>query len=109
MILHFSHIGFTDARTFIALEFVSEKESRRPQELGRGQQKSASWPTGKDSKARLATASAILPQGRSRGTETVCWKVGRFWNGCGSMLRPEATIELLRSKQAGCGSLSQSP
>src|SRR3954453_14105219 len=39
MILHFSHIGFTDARTFIALEFVSKKETRRSQELDRGREK----------------------------------------------------------------------
>jgi hypothetical protein len=37
--LHFSHIGFTDARTFIALEFVSEKEAHRPQESGCGHEK----------------------------------------------------------------------
>jgi hypothetical protein len=36
MILHFSHIGFTDARTFIALGFVSKKDSRVPQESGSG-------------------------------------------------------------------------
>ena len=50
MILHFSHIGFTDARTFIALEFVSKKDSPRPQEMGRRQKKVASGPTEKDSK-----------------------------------------------------------
>jgi hypothetical protein len=49
--LHFSHIGFTDARTFIALEFVSEKEARRPQESGCGRKKQALRPTEKDSRA----------------------------------------------------------
>jgi hypothetical protein len=53
MILHFSHIGFTDARTFIALEFVSEKDSPRPQEMGCRQKKLASRPTEKDSKGAL--------------------------------------------------------
>jgi hypothetical protein len=51
--LHFSHIGFTDARTFIALEFVSEKEARRPRSRAAGTKKQASRPTQKDSRASM--------------------------------------------------------
>ena len=53
------------------------------------------------------------PAGRPYGTpwesETVCWKVGRFWNGRRPIRCPEATVERLRSKHCGWGSLSQSP
>ena len=44
--MHFSHIGFTDARTFIALEFVSEKDACRSQELDGRQKKAAQWAEG---------------------------------------------------------------
>jgi hypothetical protein len=37
--LHFSHIGFTDARTFIALGFVSKREARRPRSRAAGTKK----------------------------------------------------------------------
>ena len=44
-----------------------------------------------------------------RVTETVCWKVGRFWNGNEPISIPEATVERFRSKQSGAGSSEQAP
>ena len=85
MILHFSHIGFTDARTFIALEFVSKKDTRRSQEMDRGQGKTASWPTGKDSKAGVAPAC-----GRRRSR---LWEVAPDRDG---LLEGRAVLERLR-------------
>ena len=52
MILHFSHIGFTEALTFIAPGLVSTTGLCTPQELGKQAQPSATGPTGKDSRGR---------------------------------------------------------
>jgi hypothetical protein len=105
MTLHFSHMGFTDARTFIALGFVSKKDACRTPGDGPQAQRIGH----RADQRRIATAPSAAAQGRSRLMETVCWKVGRFWKGWGSMSSPDATTELLRSKQLGCGSSSQGP
>jgi hypothetical protein len=64
--LHFSHIGFTDARTFIAPRIRIGKGGPPPQELGCGLKKQALRPTEKDSKAHFTEAPADRPiKGRS--------------------------------------------
>jgi hypothetical protein len=43
-------------------------------------------------------------------TDTVCWNVGRFWNGivCGTEI-PEVTVGRLRSQHSGVGVLAHAP
>jgi hypothetical protein len=43
MILHFSHIGFTEALTFIAPVSYRQQDSCLPQELGTQAQTPAHW------------------------------------------------------------------
>src|SRR5690348_11892582 len=61
MILHFSHIGFTEARTFIAPDSYRLQDSRSSQESDGRATRRPRGPTGKDSRAWVwATARATL-------------------------------------------------
>src|SRR5215208_577919 len=46
---------------------------------------------------KYSSACVIVAYGTSFFTETVCWKVGRFWNRPGGSSMPDATVARLRS------------
>jgi hypothetical protein len=50
MTLHFSHIGFTEARTFIAPVSYRKQDSRTPHESDGRREQWPKGPTGKDSR-----------------------------------------------------------
>lgn len=61
MTLHFSHIGLTEARTFIAPVSYRIQDSRTPHESD-GRHNQPTGPTGKDSRGRLPQASGSYPR-----------------------------------------------
>ena len=48
--------------------------------------------------ARSAEPGRSCSQGRLRLTETVCWNVGRFWNGAGGIVIADVMTERFWSK-----------
>jgi hypothetical protein len=74
MILHFSHIGFTEALTFIAPGLVRIQDSGSPQESGSRH----NWPIGPNEKdSKVGTSTADGPAGSTYLRELLFWTFPR--------------------------------